>query len=223
MSFKPPLILDIFPATNEYKISNSINIGHYPFETVKPFGDTCKLFENDYNRWDTTINRNTEQKGDGLQIMIDTQQFVTLKYDRDDDYFSLSDTTQKYYKGYPCFIYNETNSIKWLLLQDGSVVVTQEALDSNYRWKPIQIWEWPFCGNSNYKAFIKPMHYLVFKVPLYKGNYHTKLRLKIYSRDAIYISAEYKGWINHKQFDLPEKLLNKDRSLISNMGFIRVD
>jgi hypothetical protein len=64
------------------------------------------------------------------------------------------------------------------------------------------------------------MHYLLFKVPLYKGDFYTDLRLKIYSRDAIYISSEYKAWVNYKQFDMPKKLLKKDGTLITNIGFI---
>lgn len=219
-SFKAPIIVDSLPITTELKRCNSIQIGDYPFETVAPFGDTCKLYQNYYNIWDTSINRKGEQKADGLQVFIDTLQYVTIRHEKENDIFFLSDTSQKYYQGYPCFIYNETNVIKWLHLQDGSVVVTQEALDSNYEWKPIQVWNWPWCGNSNYRAPIKPMHYLLFKIPLYKGEFYTDLRLRIYSRDAIYMSSEYKGWINYKQFDMPKKLVEKDGTLITNIGFI---
>jgi hypothetical protein len=219
-SFKAPIIVDTLPLTTELKRCNSIHIGYYPIETVAPFGDTCKLSQNYYDIWDTSINRQVEQKADGLQVFIDTLHYVTIRYEMEEDIFLLSDTSQKYYQGYPCFIYNETSVIKWLHAQDGDVVVTQEALDSNYRWKPIQVWSWPWCGNSNYRAPIKPMHYLLFKVPLYKGDFYTDLRLKIYSRDAIYISSEYKAWVNYTQFDMPKKLIKKDGTLITNIGFI---
>ena len=218
--FKIPRIIDTLEKTEELKKSLSINISYPNIETVKPFGDTCYLKEDFYNMWDTSINHDVDQRADGLQILVDTTQSITIKNDRDRYHYPMGDTTQIYYKGLPCFVYNETSQIKWLLIQDSRIIVIQEAKDSNYNWRPIQIWFWSWCGNSYYRAYIKPKHYLMFKIPLYAGDYYTDLRLKLYSRDAIYYSNWYKGWINYKQFVLPKQLMDDDGKPGFNLTFL---
>jgi hypothetical protein len=218
--FKPPLIADTLPKTKELRKAFEINISYPAIEAIRPFGDTCFLNTRAYNLWDTSVARNVEQRADGLQFLVDTTQDVTIKYYKDEGVIGIDDPSQVYTKGYPCFIYNETSQIKWLMMQDQSVIVIQEALDSNYSWKPIQIWNWSWCGNSYYRAFLKPNHYLMFKIPLYAGDFYTDIRLKLYSRDAIYYSNEYKGFINLKQFNLPKELMDEKGKPGFNLSFL---
>jgi hypothetical protein len=219
-SFSIPVIIDTFKKTEQLKNVFSITLTEPVITAVKPFGDTCFIIDEPYNIRDTSINRNVEQRPDGLQLLVDTTQSITLQYNNKINYYNLDDTSQKFYKGLPCFIYNETSSIKWLRTQDSKIIVIQEAMDSNYNWRPIQIWQWSWCGNSYYRAFIKPNHYLLFKIPLYAGKYYTDIRLKLHSGDATYYSNEYKGWLNYKQFDLPKELMNKDGKPGFNLSYL---
>ena len=218
--FSPPTIIDSLPKTKVLKKAFSVNISYPSIEAVAPFGNICDLNQIKYNLWDTSINRKGSQRADGLQLLVDTNQKVTLKSNKERDYYRLEDSTQVYYEGLPCFIYNETSQTKWLYIQDSRVIAIQEAFDSNYNWRPIQIWNWSWCGNSYERAYIKPKNYLLFKVPLYEGDYYTDLLIKVYSNDATYYSNEYKGWINYKQFDLPKQLMNKDGKPDFNLSFL---
>lgn len=219
--FKPPLVIDILPKTNTPKVANSIDLTFPEIIAVNSFSDSCNLTNYFYSRWsDTTIKNTLVQRSDGLQFLVDTTQTVTIKYNKEEDYYYTSDTTQTVYKGYPCFVYNETSELKWLATQDSRVMVIQEAMDSSYNWRPIQIWAWAWCGNSYYKAPIKPNHYLLFKTPLYKGNFYADIRLKLYSRDATYYSNIFKGWIDYKQFNLSKKMQEKNGKPIINYGFL---
>lgn len=221
-TFKPPIIIDILPQTKELKRCSTISISYPKVIAVKPFDDTCSLLNYYYTPYDTTFLRSLEDRGDGLQFIVDTSQKVTIKFDKLREYYVGNDTTQIYYQGYPCFVYNETSSVKWLETQDDRIIVIQEARDSNYHWRPIQIWEWSWCGNSFIKAPIKPHHYLLFKTPIFKGNFYTDTRLKLYSRDAVYYSNTYRSWINYNQFNLPKKLTGKNGNPIRNFGFLNL-
>ena len=81
-SFKVPIIIDTLQRTEELKKYLSISVSYPNIEAVNPFGDTCFLKNNFYDIWDTSINRNVEQRADGLQILVDTTQSITIKSDR---------------------------------------------------------------------------------------------------------------------------------------------
>ncbi len=142
-----PRIIDEVPFVNSPKESKSITISYYPILGVYPFSKETKINENNWNIWDTTIKKIEPFVSDGLQILIDTSQKLTISQDTAE--LVGEDNKQVNYLSYPCFIYNETKSIKWLHCQDGDLVATLEAMDSNYLWRPIQVWSWPWCGNSN--------------------------------------------------------------------------
>ena len=217
--FKVPTILDTLPKTNLLKETHAIEIAYPPIETIASFSDSCILSDEKANSFDPFLKRNEEQRADGLQLLVDTSQTVTLSHRNFSSYYS-EDTTNIYYKGLPCFVYNESARTKWLYVQDSHIIAIQEAFDSDYTWRPIQIWYSAFCGNSYYRIPLKPRQYLLFKIPLYKGDYYTDIRLKLYSNDVVYYSNEYKAWINYKQFDLPKKLMNEKGHLRLNLNFL---
>jgi hypothetical protein len=79
---------------------------------------------------------------------------------------------------------------------------------------------WGWCGDSYYRSPIKPSHYLLFKIPLYNGDFYTDIRLKLYTRDAVYYSNEYKGRINYKQFNLTRLFATREGKLAANFDFL---
>ena len=217
--FGVPVIVDTLESVQNRKVANEITLAYRPIVAIKEFGDTCRL-DMPNHHFDSTVNRMVEQRADGLQLLVDTSQNVTIKYDKEFADYVYGDSTQLSFKGYPVFVYNETSSIKWLMAQDGEVMAIQEAMDSSYNWRPIEIWPWSWCGNSFYRTYIKPNHYLLFKMPIYKGDFYTDMRLKVYSRDVIIYSNEYKGWISYSQFNLPKKFEGKNGKPGIGYGFL---
>lgn len=218
--FIAPKLIDEIPFFNSPKISNEISISYYPILGVYPFTKEVRINENDWNPFDTSIKKLEPLVSDGLQILIDTTQKLTISEDTID--LAIDKNKQVIYLAYPCFIYNETKSTKWLHCQDGDLVATLEALDSNYRWRPIEVWMWPWCGNSKYRIPIKPNHFALTKIPVFHGDYKTELRLKIYSSDVLYYSKTYESSINYSQFNKPKELTDKYGNFKRNIDFIEI-
>lgn len=119
----------------------------------------------------------------------------------------------KYYKpkeeqrqAYPLFIYNSTDSLVSLDTQEGWIYIIQEGKDEKGNWKPIEFWDYyTICGNSLYSKELLPGQIGVSKIYKYKGDYNTKLRVKLMTNGLIYYSNEFQGSINKSQLQLPER------------------
>lgn len=101
---------------------------------------------------------------------------------------------------YPAFIINRTPSTKVLLGKDGHLFAIQEAKDSNGIWRPIEQEGHGFCGCCYWAEKVHHNEYVVMLLPKYKGNFKTKLRVRLRNNATIYVSKPFEGMINYNQF-----------------------
>lgn len=115
----------------------------------------------------------------------------------------------QYVKAYPVFVYNNSNNSNYFknygnYSNPNSKVfpMIQEAKDKNGIWKPIEFSEDIILspeGNLYYELL--PKNFLVTSIIKYKGDYKTKIRVKIVIGKEIFYSNEINGTINYSQFD----------------------
>lgn len=116
------------------------------------------------------------------------------------------DETIEFYNYYPVFIINNLDSSLTFDYQHSSKLkVIQEAQDTNGIWRPIEFWKPNWCGNTYSTLWLKPNHYIMSQVKVYRGEFKTKMRLKLSIQNRYYYSKPYVGSVNYSQFDVPEK------------------
>ncbi len=104
-------------------------------------------------------------------------------------------------KGFPVYIVNQSKQAVRVEIQDGQLMIIQEALDPSGKWRPIEYWRYSGCGNSYDGIALRPDHYLMTKVFKYQGNFETLLRLKMRNDTVIYYSPPFRGSIYLTQMD----------------------
>jgi hypothetical protein len=113
-----------------------------------------------------------------------------------------SDSLADYFTAY--FI-NTSDSTFITTLQDGSIVMIQEALDENNEWQPIEYWVHSGCGNSYFEALkLEPGQYSMVPIRKHTGDYTTKARLKMPVGKKIYYSRTFKCNIDKGLFKREE-------------------
>jgi hypothetical protein len=101
--------------------------------------------------------------------------------------------------------------------ENGRVIMIQEAKDEHGVWRPIEFWQYSWCGNSYHEEVLLPNNIAIVKVLKYDGDFETELRLKLKSDNTIIYSDSFKGKINKSQFKLPSSIFGgkpKDDSII---------
>ncbi len=98
------------------------------------------------------------------------------------------------------FYDEQHGQITKLKIQDGSLVMIQEAKDSVGNWNPIEYFNYSGCGNSYTHKNILPGTHLKSKIAIYSGDFRTSLRVKILINNTVQYSNEFYGSINNKQF-----------------------
>lgn len=106
---------------------------------------------------------------------------------------------------FPLYILNNNDSIVLLECHDGEVIMIQEAIDTNGKWRPIENFIYSGCGNSFHDVAIKKNNYALTYVYKYDGDFKTKLRVKLKSHGSTFYSNEFKGKINLSQFNKSSK------------------
>ncbi|NME72333.1 hypothetical protein [Flammeovirga aprica] len=119
----------------------------------------------------------------------------------------LSPPAHEHVKGYRVWISNLTDSIKYIAAEDGDIMAIQEALTPEGEWKPIEYWVHSWCGNSIKFNPLPGLTYTYFTMPIYKGEYKTKIRLKVYNEKEILYSNVIDGYINLKQLQEPSEFV----------------
>jgi hypothetical protein len=79
---------------------------------------------------------------------------------------------------------------------DIDIPLIMEAMDSLGKWKPIQTHDYGCCGVGVGSIILPPNESVITLAPIFKGNYKTKLRLKIRNN----YSKPFIGFINYRQF-----------------------
>jgi hypothetical protein len=200
-NFKIPVIQQ--PTTTdtiEYSHPDFIT-GVYPiFAGKSKFCDTLELTEMGW--------RDTSCREDFIPVYISWNS-DTLKYDGFELYPDYNTTVvsipyfeNKGYYCYPIYVVNQTPSMKTFTGKDDHVYAIQEALDSNQVWRPIEARGYEFCGNGSWDLKIHPGEFAVVLIHKYKGNYKTKLRVRLAVNLNTYVSAPFEGTIDYKQFYL---------------------
>ncbi len=110
-----------------------------------------------------------------------------------------------YRAGLMC-VYNSGDDTAAITLQDGEVMVIQEAKNPQGRWQPIEFWLYSTCGNSYECLRIAPKHLVIVKTVLYNGDYQTTLRYKLRIDRRVVYSQTFVGRIQKEQFELPDDM-----------------
>lgn len=121
---------------------------------------------------------------------------------------SSSVTNQK--PGMTVYLINTSkDTFNYTSVQDGSLIMIQQAKDEHGNWRPVESWCWSFCGNS-YEDFLRlvPNTYITAQGPRYKGDFKTEMRLVFITAEKnkllkIY-SEPFEGSINKSQLELPD-------------------
>lgn len=109
----------------------------------------------------------------------------------------LNDSLHDYFTGY---LVNTTDSTFTARRQDGSLIMIQEALDSNGTWQPIEYWVYSGCGNSYFSPLkLAPNKCVLIPIKKYSGDFKTQIRLKFKNGNAIIYSEPFEGTIVEAQ------------------------
>lgn len=98
-------------------------------------------------------------------------------------------------KCYPVII--ENKSMDTLIIGHAYTLhIILEAMDKNSKWKPIETFNWSW-GDKNKGIFIPPSNIAITSVQINKGEFETKLRLRLKN----ILSNEFNGSIYLTQFE----------------------
>ncbi len=171
----------------EYIIDSSINISDYSILYLGKRTDTiCVNYQYESEK-DISITRlrNFSSKNNQLKIIIDTNQIIS----------KLSFENLSFVKAYPIFLAN--NSSDTIAIAYGKKVhLILEAVNKKGKWQAIEVNFHFSCGTGLFETYLLPNQVAVSSRFISKGNFKTKLRLRM---DSI-VSNEIFGEINLSQF-----------------------
>lgn len=105
---------------------------------------------------------------------------------------------------------NSLNTLRITTHIGETLIAIQEAKDGKDNWRPIEYWLNDRCGNSFGEIQLLLNNFIGFFIPRYYGSYKTKLRLRVLIGSKIYLSREWNGRINKKQFIKPKQAEDKN-------------
>lgn len=103
------------------------------------------------------------------------------------------------------FLKNNTKDSVSLSKQDWHLYLIQEAKNENGKWKPIEYWNYSWCGNSYLSEKIESQKILKTETEKYNGTFETEIRFKFLIDNVIFYSNTLKTKIDLTQFVIPEK------------------
>ncbi|MDG1260135.1 MAG: hypothetical protein P8H59_03980 [Flavobacteriales bacterium] len=114
------------------------------------------------------------------------------------------DTLIQQVKSFPIYLANTSGSdYAEVEVQDGSLMMIVEAVDSDGDWKPIEYWSNSWCGNSYFNFMLPPNHMMMTRGIKCSGDFYTNCRMKLYNAKDSLISNEFHMSINETQFAKP--------------------
>lgn len=186
----PPDSLRLFEARS-ISITYAFLQGMYSFTDTINFSERQKSFLfHPFENMEKFISADT-LSNDGLELYPDYNTAV---------YFPSREGTHYY----PVYLVNNTHKTKKLEGYDAQVQAIQEAQDSNQRWHPIEAQAFWAC--SYWNAKFPPQSFSLLVFPKYKGDFKTKLRVRVRNGEQVYISQAFDGWIDYRQFNLSDKV-----------------
>lgn len=145
-----------------------------------------------------------EQKSDS-KIGIDTTKRIKISIDFED--FTIENSFDiylnihrkiKWIKGY---LININNKEEVIYTEDLNLTMIKEAKNLDGKWIPIEYKFYGGCGNSQGLFSLKPQEQVEFEIPIYRGNFKTKARLKFLHDGYIFYSDEFDLEANPKDFE----------------------
>ncbi|MEO1450160.1 MAG: hypothetical protein AAFV07_11570, partial [Bacteroidota bacterium] len=127
-------------------------------------------------------------------VYVDTAQIISATYQGDKQ--DAGTLWEQPLKAYPMFFYNRDHAPVEVETAHGLMLVHQEALDPNGKWRAIEQEIPVHCGNSIWPVDLDFSEFIVTKIPIYKGEFQTKLRVMTCWGP----SNEYEGSVNLGQF-----------------------
>ncbi len=106
--------------------------------------------------------------------------------------------------GCKLYLVNTSDTIKNFRVSDSRLYIVAEVLNENNVWVPISYLPSSGCGNSIHMISLDVNEFWEFDVPIFKGDFKTKLRYTLTREKQVYYSNEVIAFINRKQFD-PER------------------
>ena|SRR6218665_3388964 len=162
------------------KGTNDIRIAFY--ECSNPYNIDSTLFEVRKDQAYFQLDKNLRPK------KLKSKGFIRLK-NNPKDYFTA-------------YLINTSDSTFHATRQDFSLIMVQEALNEEGKWKPIEHWIYSTCGNSYMSPLeLLPGKYVMIPIKKYTGSFQTKFRLKMQQNDSItFYSETFEGSIDKGQF-----------------------
>ncbi|WP_417266206.1 hypothetical protein [Brumimicrobium sp.] len=99
------------------------------------------------------------------------------------------------------YLINTSDSTFSSKLQDGSLLMIQEAMNEKEEWVPIEYWVKSGCGNSYRTLNLKPGQQVMIPIKKYQGSFKTKIRLKLQTGKEVFYSQTFEGAIELTQFN----------------------
>lgn len=136
-----------------------------------------------------------------VNLFVDTKRIVYQKrqvfhINDEGSYPNLKPFEFEYeiFKNHALVIYNNTlDTLKWIEV----LPITIEAKNKEGDWQIIQKTRGATCGSSRTLVSFPKKQILIIPIPIYKGNFTTKLRVRLGKN----VSNEYTGQINLEQFE----------------------
>ena len=121
--------------------------------------------------------------------------------------------------GCKLYLVNTSDSVMSLEASDSRLYIVAEALNKKNEWAPITYFPSSFCGNSYHQVVLDKNEYWEFKIPVFKGEFKTKLRYTLEMKDGNAIhSNEIVALINEGQFSLERKQGHKPNNIMDPYG-----
>ncbi len=103
---------------------------------------------------------------------------------------------------FTAYLVNTSDSSFRAKRQDGSLIMIQEALDKEGKWRPIEYWVYSGCGNSYFDPLeLNPGKYVMIPIKKYSGDFETKIRLRFLQGNNLYCSEPFNAKIDQSQFE----------------------
>jgi hypothetical protein len=116
-------------------------------------------------------------------------------------------TYKQTYEGIKLYLANTSKKTFYFDAQDSRLYLKIQAQDKYGNWKDVEHTPGSWCGNSYHSLFLPKNNYWEFIIPVYEGEFKTRLRAKLYYKknkdqkeDDILYSNEFNGSINPGQF-----------------------
>lgn len=174
----------------KYSFKKQINVNKKDNECLAniPESDKCKIKKFDHINVDDSIGVN------GLEVQVDynTTVFYNSKLEND----SLI------YAHFPVYIINNTASDKLFFGKENRIFGNQEAMRNNYIWYPIEGNAPEFSAKGMWAIKIHPKEFMLILMKKYKGDFNTKMRVRIKNGKSIMVSNPFIGRFNKKQFEI---------------------